>query len=53
MASQNGKGDSPRPKYISDAEFEKRWNLAFGKNDKKKGDKNVRRKNGKGRKGNS
>jgi len=29
--SQNGKGDTPRPKSVSDEEWTKNWNLAFVK----------------------
>lgn len=34
--SQNGKGDSPRPKGISEPEWAKNWERIFGKKKPKK-----------------
>jgi len=38
----NGKGDKPRPKSISQKEWEKRYESIFGKKDKLKKKKNER-----------
>lgn len=37
---QNGKGDSRRPMDVSREEFEKNWDLLFGKKDKDNDKKN-------------
>jgi len=34
MSGQNGKGDSPRPKSISNEQFQNNWNNIFKKNKK-------------------
>lgn len=40
--NEAGKGDSPRPRFVSDEEYQLRWMLAYGVIDRKEFNKKLK-----------